>query len=237
MSQVLSTTSARLADPPRALYLKGALRANPIAADGATAARRKSGRRRRRGEAEARKRRRTEASVRIGRESRNRDAVADLGIAGLATGAALDDRIVRAVGEQGLEHREVEAMAAAEGPVGAKQRRAGERQIADGVEHLVADELVRIAQAFRVDDPVVADRDRVLERGAEREAGLPKALDVAHEAEGAGPRDLAAVGLACHRQGAPLPADDVVAEIDLDVEPEGVVGAQLREGLALRRPD
>jgi hypothetical protein len=34
-----------LADSPRALYLKGALRANPIAADGATAARRKSGRR------------------------------------------------------------------------------------------------------------------------------------------------------------------------------------------------
>jgi hypothetical protein len=43
--------------------------------------------------------------------------------------------------------------------------------------------------------------------------------------------------LARHRQRAPLPADDVVAEIDLDVEPEGVVGAQLREGLALRRAD
>ena len=48
-----------------------------------------------------------------------------------------------------------------------RERRAGKRKIADGVEHLVADELVREAQAFGIDDCVLADRDRVLERGAE----------------------------------------------------------------------
>ena len=78
-----------------------------------------------------------------------------------------------------------------------------------------------IAQAFRVDDAVVADRDGVVERGAEREAGLPEPLDVAHEAEGAGPRDLAAEGagssIVSARRWRPMIG---VVEIDLDVEPE-----------------
>ena len=53
------------------------------------------------------------------------------------------------VGHQGGQHRVVELVAAAHGPVGAEQRRAGEREVADRVERLVAHELVGEAQAVR----------------------------------------------------------------------------------------
>ena len=39
------------------------------------------------------------------------------------------------------------------GAVEALDRRAGERQVADRVEHLVAHELVGVAQALRIDAP------------------------------------------------------------------------------------
>ena len=42
----------------------------------------------------------------------------------------------------------IELVAAAHRTIGRKQRRPGQRQIADRVERLVADEFVRIAQAF-----------------------------------------------------------------------------------------
>ena len=64
-----------------------------------------------------------------------------------------------------------------------------------------------IAQAFRIDDAVVADGDGVLERGAEREAGLPELLDVAHEAEGAGAGNLAAEALGREVERPALAAD------------------------------
>ena len=51
-----------------------------------------------------------------------------------------------------------------------QQRRTGQGQVADRVERLVAHELVGVAQALGVDDAVVAERDGVVERGAEREA-------------------------------------------------------------------
>ena len=71
----------------------------------------------------------------------------------------IDDGVVGAAREQGLENREVHAMAAAIGAVGAEQRQAGEREVADRIEKLVADELVPIAQALGVHDAIVADGD------------------------------------------------------------------------------
>ena len=69
----------------------------------------------------------------------------------------------------------VELVAAAHRAVDAEQRRAGQRQIADGVERLVAGELVGEAQAFGIEQPLFVDDERVLERGAERVTARSKA--------------------------------------------------------------
>ena len=79
-------------------------------------------------------------------------------------------------------------MTGAKRPVTRDQRQAGEREVADGVEHFVANKLVRVAQAFRIEHPLAVERHGVVERGAQREANLRQALDVAQEAEGAGAR-------------------------------------------------
>ena len=71
----------------------------------------------------------------------------------------------------------------------ADHRVADERQVADRVENLVADELVLEAQRV-VQHAGLAEDDRVLERAAERQAVLPQHLDVLQERERARRRDL-----------------------------------------------
>src|SRR5687768_17970871 len=56
-------------------------------------------------------------------------------------------------------------------------------QVADRIEDLVLDELVLVAQAVLVEDPIVVEHDRVVHRAAQREVALAQHLDVAHEAE------------------------------------------------------
>jgi hypothetical protein len=116
--------------------------------------------------------------------SRSCQIAAEISIANLTALACVDDGVVRPVGEQGLKNREVEPMAAAIGAVRAEQRQAGERQVAHRIQELVAHELVGEAQAFGVDHTVLADRDGVLQRGAQRETGAPELLDVPHETKG-----------------------------------------------------
>src|SRR2546427_3092499 len=71
----------------------------------------------------------------------------------------------------------------------ADDRMADEREVADGVENLVADELVLEPQ--RVVEPTrFAQHDGVLERAAERQTVLAQHLDVLEERERARRRDL-----------------------------------------------
>ena len=58
-------------------------------------------------------------------------------------------------------------MAATPRGVGAEDGRTGQRQVTDGIERLVAHELVRVAEAFAIDDAIVADGDGVFQLGAE----------------------------------------------------------------------
>ena len=51
------------------------------------------------------------------------------------------------------------------------QRCARERQIADGIQQLMADELVRHAQAGRIEHPRLIDHDRVFQATALGQAG------------------------------------------------------------------
>src|SRR5439155_826924 len=63
---------------------------------------------------------------------------------------------------------------------------AEQREIPHRVENLVADELVRIAQPFGVEDVEIVDHDGVLQRAAAGEPGGVQPFDVALEPERAG---------------------------------------------------
>ena len=56
-----------------------------------------------------------------------------------------------------MQHQRIERVAALVGAEAAVDRQAAQREVADGVEQLVADEFVLVAQAVRVEDLVVLD--------------------------------------------------------------------------------
>ena len=56
---------------------------------------------------------------------------------------------IRRCAKSALKRHGVQLVAALDGAVEAVDRRACERKVADRIEHLVADELVRVAQALR----------------------------------------------------------------------------------------
>ena len=119
----------------------------------------------------------------------------------------------------------------------ADDRATGEIEVAHRVEHLVAHELVAIAQAAFVEDAVAADHDGVLERAAERQPGRAHALDLVEEAEGPG---AANVPLEARRRGDDLDAlaaDRVRGEIDGEAQREFLGGLERRCGLARFHPD
>src|SRR6185312_16513470 len=109
-----------------------------------------------------------------------------------------------------------------------------EREIAHGIERLVADELVLEAQAAGVENAVFGEANGVFERGAERIALAPELRDIAHKAEGAGGREFVAEGVGRKRCRITLTADQRMIEIDLDLDAEtGVVREKFARGAAL----
>src|SRR6185436_18084189 len=105
----------------------------------------------------------------------------------------------------GAQQRDVVAVARQPRGHAAADRITEQVQVPDDVEDLVAHELVREAQR-RVDHALVAHQDAVVETAAGAE--LAHHLEVLHEPEGAGGRDLALVGLeARQRELAALLAD------------------------------
>src|SRR5579883_2724017 len=110
------------------------------------------------------------------------------------------------------------------GSESADHRRAGQSQIADRIEQLVAHEFVAIAQTFGIDDAVAVKGDRIVERGAEGEAHFPEPLDIADKAECARPSDLVAEDARIEFDDFALAADGRRGKIDLDVEAEAAIG-------------
>src|SRR3954453_11257264 len=127
-----------------------------------------------------------------------RDQAAHGAGAGLdqATGTAsrfgLDHPPSAAIGQQGRQHGVVQLVATAHGAIGTKQRETSQRQIANGVQRLVAGTLVGKAKPFNVGQTGFVEYHRILKRGATRKAGAPKPRDVVHEAERPGAGHLAA---------------------------------------------
>ena len=98
---------------------------------------------------------------------------AKIGAAGLAANRHLDPSPGALVGDEGFECLEVQLVTPAIGAVAAEDGRASEGEVADGVQHLVPHEFIAEAQAFRVDDAVVANDHGVLKRRAEGKAPRP----------------------------------------------------------------
>src|SRR5690606_20607374 len=109
-----------------------------------------------------------------------------------------------------------------------------ERKIAHCIEHLVADEFVRVAKPFKIDDAVVlANHDRVFERRTESIAARPQALDVLEKPEGPRPRDITPEGGRGDVARERLTTDRRALEIDVDLEAGTVIGPELCPGRAI----
>src|SRR5919201_3490926 len=131
----------------------------------------------------------------------------------------------------------IELVAAAHGAVGAEQGSPCERQVADRIQHLVANELVREARSFRVENTVVADHERIFQRGAKRVAGVPQARHIAQEAERACARNVTPERVRLDVERQRLTSDQRVLELDLRLHAEAArIRSYLAIGIALRHP-
>ena len=84
-------------------------------------------------------------------------------------------------------------MARAERAVGGQQRLANEVQVAHGIQDLVLDELIVVAQAVAVEHLVVVHDDGVVQPTAQGQTVGAHHLHVAGKAKGARTRDVTAV--------------------------------------------
>src|ERR1700689_981668 len=110
----------------------------------------------------------------------------------------------------------VELVAATHRTIGAEQRQTRQREIADHVENLVAHAFVAVAQPFGVEQTLFVEHHRILERRAERKAGVPEPRDIVDAAEGPGAADLAAESFGAEIEHIALTTDRRIWEIDFD---------------------
>ena len=148
----------------------------------------------------------------------------------LAEGRRFDDLECRRIFEQFDQNGVVHLVTTLEGAVEPQDRQTGQRQITNGIKRLVAGELIRPARAFRVQNLVVGDGDRVFQRRAQCEAHLPELLDILHIAESPGTAKLGAEYVRCHVGDEFLVADRRSVEINRDVKLGAIVRMQLTPG-------
>ena len=99
------------------------------------------------------------------------------------------------VAQQARDQRDVHGVAGAIGDHAAQDAVAEQRQVSDQVQHLVADELIVIAQGA-VGDAVACEHDGVFFRGAADQSHLAHLLRLMQKSEGARGGDVAAVEIA-----------------------------------------
>src|SRR6185312_5617217 len=116
------------------------------------------------------------------------------------------------IGEQRLEQATIERMAGPHAAEMADHRRTREIQVAERVEHLVAHELVDIAQPLAIEHAIAVDDHGIVERAAAREAGGAHLTDPMKEAEGGRAAQIAFKACGVDRDGEVLPADGAAGE-------------------------
>src|SRR3954452_12367702 len=115
-------------------------------------------------------------------------------------------------------------MARADAAEMSDDRAAGEIKIAKGVEQLVADELVSIAQPAIVPHAAAADHHHLVQPTAARRAGGMRARHIAQETKGARGGELGFEALRVHPHQLVLAADQRISEIYLEAHREDVIG-------------
>ena len=117
----------------------------------------------------------------------------------------------------------------------ADQAVAEQVQVADRVEDLVLHELVFVAQAVLVQDPVIVEHDRVVEVAAERQVLRAHVFQVAHETEGAGAADFAQERRRreVHRGDLRAALEHRMVELDFKINFEAVVRVEARPLVAV----
>ena len=68
-------------------------------------------------------------------------------------------------------------------------------QVSNGVEHLVLDEFIAIAQPFAIQHAVFVEHHRIIEAAAERQPIFTKPFDFLHETESSRARHFAHIGI------------------------------------------
>src|SRR6267142_3994552 len=138
----------------------------------------------------------------------------------LVSGARLDHLARLVLGEELAHQLLVEGVPGLHGGELADDGHPDQGEVAERVEDLVADELVREAEPFGVEDVEVVHHHRVLERAAAGEARLVEALYVALEAKRPGPGDVLLERLLVDLEAEALIGDQRVAEVDGVVDRE-----------------
>ena len=136
-----------------------------------------------------------------------------------------------AVAEEAGDQRGVHGVSGALGDDVAEDVMAGEGEVADEVEDLVADELIAEAQVA-VEDAVAGEDDDAFFGGAADEAHVAQLLFVFAPAEGAGGGDFALVGAGGEVDGVSLAADGG-GEVDFVGDGVAVAGIDSDELVAL----
>src|SRR5205823_7963373 len=122
-----------------------------------------------------------------------------------------------------LDEARVQGVAGADRGDLADDGAADQGEVADEVEHLVADELVAEAQRS-VHHAALVEDDAVLDRAAARQAGRAQLVDVLEEAVRARRRDLLEEAVVLVVKVERLPPDAGVLEVDLVLDDEAVGG-------------
>src|SRR5438105_4177866 len=158
-------------------------------------------------------------------------ATSDFGLNSRTTdGFSLDYPPGAAIGHQGREHRVVQPVAAAHRAIGAEQRQAGQREIADNVENLVARTLVAVTQSLGVEQAGIVEHHRILERRAKRKAGATEPCDIVKASKSSGAANLAAEPFGAEIEHIALTTDHGIGEVNFDLGAEaGRIGAQFAE--------
>src|SRR5690606_31908934 len=132
------------------------------------------------------------------------------------------------VGQQGLEGGVVEGVPRLVCNKLANQGVAQLIQVADGVEDLVLDELVLVAQPLFIEDLLLVHHDGDVEAAATSQTDGAQVIDLVHKAEGARPAHLLDKGTGgkVHTGVKGFAGERRVVEVDGEVHPEALVGPE-----------
>src|SRR5215468_208160 len=103
-------------------------------------------------------------------------------------------------------------------------RAAGEVEITEGVEQLMANELVGIAQAASVQNMIAADHDDVIERAATTESRCPQAIHFVEKAKSTRSTELRFERRCIEHYTHLLLANQRVGETDFEAHRKTVIG-------------